>query len=165
MRARVEGDLLVVAERLVDEDVEVVEVAEGRHGAGLALGELRAEVALGGELETTGVRGLLQPLHVDAPRGGQHDHGQLPVELDHHRLGQLLAGDVRRGGDLLCGVCRRVLDHLVFHVFCVQIGYQLVLSYFKIKIFASGYNILDNAGYRFYNLKKRFLQIGIGIKY
>lgn len=52
-----------------------------------------------------------------------------------------------------------------FYDIDISLGYQFILSYFKMKVFASGYNILDNAGYRFYNLKKRFLQVGIGIKY
>jgi outer membrane receptor protein involved in Fe transport len=52
-----------------------------------------------------------------------------------------------------------------FYDFDISTGYKFRFEYFDLKIFLAGYNILDNAGYRFYNLKKRFVQAGIGITY
>jgi len=46
-----------------------------------------------------------------------------------------------------------------------SMGYQFDLNPLKLNITLSGYNVLDNAGYKYYNLRKRFLQVGLGIKY
>ncbi len=47
----------------------------------------------------------------------------------------------------------------------ISTGYEFDLNPVKLKLMLSGYNILDNAGYKFYNLRKKFVQVGIGIKY
>lgn len=52
-----------------------------------------------------------------------------------------------------------------FYDMDISVGYEFAMSKLTMKIFAAGYNVFDNAGYKFYNLKKRFLQIGFGIKY
>jgi len=52
-----------------------------------------------------------------------------------------------------------------FFDFDFSAGYQFDAGPVKLNLMLSGYNVLDNAGYKFYNLRKRFLQLGIGIKY
>jgi len=52
-----------------------------------------------------------------------------------------------------------------FFDFDFSAGYQFDAGPVRLNLMLSGYNVLDNAGYKFYNLKKRFLQLGIGIKY
>ncbi len=47
----------------------------------------------------------------------------------------------------------------------ISMGYEFDLKPVRLNLTLAGYNILDNAGYKYYNLRKRFLQIGIGIKY
>ena len=47
----------------------------------------------------------------------------------------------------------------------VTVGYKLKLSRFIFNIQLAGYNVLDNSGYRYYTLKKRFLQASLTIRY
>jgi hypothetical protein len=44
-------------------------------------------------------------------------------------------------------------------------GYNFYFKKIQVQLQAAGYNFLDNAGYQFYDLKKRFLQIGLAVKY
>ncbi len=44
-------------------------------------------------------------------------------------------------------------------------GYRFGLKKFKLNFQVAGYNILDNSSYKFYYLKKRFLQGSLGITY
>ncbi len=52
-----------------------------------------------------------------------------------------------------------------FFDFDISIGYKFNLMKLKIHLQAAGYNILDNSGYRYYYLKKRYLQGSISIQY
>ena len=45
------------------------------------------------------------------------------------------------------------------------LGYEFSLKNLHLQIRAAGYNILDQAGYKFYYLNKRFLQIGLSLRY
>ena len=47
----------------------------------------------------------------------------------------------------------------------ISLGYQFDFSGVGLNLTLAGYNILDNAGYRFYNLKKQFFQAGISLRY
>src|ERR1039457_1906222 len=44
MRTRVEGDFLVIRQRLVHENIHAVEIAERRHGSSFAIGETIAKL-------------------------------------------------------------------------------------------------------------------------
>jgi outer membrane receptor protein involved in Fe transport len=47
----------------------------------------------------------------------------------------------------------------------VSFGYNFYLKSLLIRLQAAGYNLLDNSGYRYYYLKKRFLQVSFSIQY
>ena len=47
----------------------------------------------------------------------------------------------------------------------VSVGYRFQISKFLFNMQISGYNILDNSGYKYYSLKKRFLQASFSVKY
>jgi len=44
-------------------------------------------------------------------------------------------------------------------------GYKLILNKTVINVKFSAYNIFDNSGYKYYYLKKRYLQIALSVKY
>ena len=52
-----------------------------------------------------------------------------------------------------------------FYDIDLSLGYSYQLGKVNFRIQASGYNILDHAGYQFYELKKRFMQIGFRVRY
>jgi hypothetical protein len=52
-----------------------------------------------------------------------------------------------------------------FFDFDISIGYKFTWEKLKIHMQAAGYNILDNSGYRYYYLKKRYLHGSISIQY
>ncbi len=47
----------------------------------------------------------------------------------------------------------------------LSVGYNFNIDVFKVSLKASGYNILDNAGFKYYYLKKRFFQLGVLLTY
>ena len=49
--------------------------------------------------------------------------------------------------------------------FDISAGYQLKLSSLILNFQLAGYNVLDNSGYKYYMLKKRFLQASLTIRY
>jgi len=113
--AGVEGDLRVLRQVRLHVDVQAEEVAEGRHGAGLAVGEVADELPLLGQVRVVGVRGQAQALQVHLPVGGHHRQHMLPIQVHHHRLGHLPAGDVRRPRHRRGREGQRVRDDLVRH--------------------------------------------------
>src|SRR2546427_11203775 len=54
VRAGVEGNLVVLAERIGDIDLHAIKMPEGRHGAGFAIREFLLERFFGGELHLIG---------------------------------------------------------------------------------------------------------------
>ena len=111
----VEGDLLVLGGAEGHVDLHTVQVAKGRHGADLAIGEQVLELPLGSQAGLAAAGDLPQQRQVH-PVGGRQDG-----------LGQLLAGDVGRGGDLRGGEelgvgAGDVLDLLVVEGFFQLLG-------------------------------------------
>jgi len=47
----------------------------------------------------------------------------------------------------------------------VSFGYQFNVKSFELNLQTSGYNLMDNSGYRYYYLNKRYLQAALSIKY
>src|SRR5205085_2630379 len=78
-----------------------VEVAEGRHGADLAVQEDQGELALRGQAHLAGAQAARHPEQV-YPAGRGHDqHHQFAVGDNHDDFGNHAAGDVFAGGNLL----------------------------------------------------------------
>ncbi len=51
------------------------------------------------------------------------------------------------------------------HDMDISIGWNIPFRNHRLEIQFSGYNIFDNAGFKYYYLKKRYLQFSLGIKY
>lgn len=47
----------------------------------------------------------------------------------------------------------------------VSLGYHFDIDRIKTNLQISGYNLLDNAGYQYYYLKKRYIQASLVISY
>ena len=47
----------------------------------------------------------------------------------------------------------------------VSVGFRFRAADIRFELQASGYNILDNSGYKYYTLKKRFLQVSLALLY
>jgi len=122
---RIKSDEGVLRQVRLHVDLHAVEVPEGRHGAGLALGEIALELALLGQLRGRGARGLAQRLQVHLPIGGHHGHGQVIVQFHHHGLGHLPPGDVGRPRHRLGRVGQGMRDDLIGHPVVLQELLQL----------------------------------------
>ena len=103
VRARVEDDVRILSELLVDVGVHAVQVAERRHRTELTFGEAPGELLFG---EQTGVLrpgDVADPLQIHLRR--RRDDGQRRFSVDAHDYGfrYLATSDVRGGGQLLRG--------------------------------------------------------------
>ncbi len=61
----------------------------------------------------------------------------------------------------------RPLTHEIpsFYDFDVSLGYRFGLGKVKCNVQVSGYNIMDNAGFKYYYLKKQYFQVSLAIQY
>jgi len=52
-----------------------------------------------------------------------------------------------------------------FYDIDASIGYRFRISKVLLDLQAAGYNVLDNSGYKYYTLKKRFIQVSLALLY
>ena len=71
-----------------------------------------------------GAECFAQPLEIDLVRCRQHRHHIFAVDIQNHGLGQFLPRDMRRSGDLLRGIGRRMNDAHILDVMLVQKRFQ-----------------------------------------
>src|SRR6266478_531399 len=122
--AGIEGDVVIVRQRLGYINLHAVKIAEGRHGAGFAIGEFLFEFFFGGELDFVRAGDFPQILQDDLAIGRQDGHGHLAIQFDDDGLGEFLAGDMRGGGDLLRSVGGGMNDTDVLDPLLIEESFQ-----------------------------------------
>ena len=120
VRAGVKCDQGVFCQRLVDKNIEVEKIAEGRYSALFHARERVFEVGLRCQFRVLGPGGSSQQVEIDLVRGPEHGHGELSVELDHNGLCQPATGNVGGGRDLLGRIGRGMSNHYVLDVVIVK---------------------------------------------
>src|SRR5829696_4533855 len=112
----------VFRQRLFHVDRQIVEVAEGRHCADLAVGEGPLEFLLLGEANLPRTQRRARFLHVYLVRSRQRQHDHLAIGQDHDSFGQHLSRNVLACSYLLGGDRPGVVPNLERNLLLSQVG-------------------------------------------
>ena len=100
VRSSIEGDLLLAGQRAVEIDRQVVETAERRHGAQLAIGEESPEFVFGSHAGVGQPQGAADFVKIDELVGGDDEHEESLIAGDDNSLSNLPCGQMLRRSDL-----------------------------------------------------------------
>ena len=126
MRTRVESNILILGQRLVDIDIHVIEVPEGRHRAEIASGKKVFEFFLPGNFSTGRAGGLLEKVDINPVVCRENCHGKFLVCFHYNGFCNLFAVNMSGSGDLVSRVSEGMFDAYVLDLLGIQKLFQLL---------------------------------------